>query len=157
MTDVILPLAPYRMTLASYLTDAGRLQEASSDFSCRCGRQVMASGFFDVRDRSDFGGASWVCQTCASDLMRREAAAHEEACRIAREQAGQLGEERLNDLRAQREIALVRSDWTQLADNRTRIGATASAAWDAYRQAVRDWFAVARDTGTVGDFPAAPE
>lgn len=157
MTNVPAPLAPYRMTLAAYLTADGRLQEAASVFSCRCTRQVMASGFFDVRDQDGFGGAPWVCQTCASDLMRREAAAHEEACRIFREQAGQLDEERLNDLRAQREIALVRSDWTQLADNRARIGETASAAWDAYRQAVRDWFAVARDTGTVGDFPAAPE
>lgn len=157
MTDVILPLAPYRMTLASYLTDAGRMKEASSDYSCRCGRQIMAAGFVDVRDRDDFGGNPWVCLTCASDLMRREEAFHQEACRLAKEQAGQLGEERLNDLRAQREIALVRSDWTQLADNRTRIGPEASSAWDAYRQALRDWFATARDTGAVGDFPVAPE
>lgn len=155
---VVLPPTPYRITLAMALAAAGRMAEASGSYGCSCGREVMAAGFYDVRDQPEnFGGQAFACQTCVSDLMRREEAAHVEEVRRVKEAAGVLDDERLNDLRARREIALTRSDWTQLADNRARIGETASAAWDAYRMAVRAWFSTARDTGIIGDFPTAPE
>lgn len=153
-----LPLAPYRPSLAMVLTALGREAEAAGAYTCGCGRHVMAAGFYDVRDQPDsFGGQPFVCQTCASDLMRREDAAHAEAVRLAKEAVGVLDDERLNDLRAQRETALARSDWTQLADNRDRIGPVMSARWDEYRAAWRAWFSTARDTGVIGPTPDLPK
>lgn len=158
MTGPILPLAPYRISLEQHLIDQGQVEEAAGEYRCGCGRIVAAAGFRDVRDVSDqFGDKPFVCDTCASDLIRREMAEHEEACRLAQEAAGALDEELLNGLRADRDLALARSDWTQLADNRDRLGADLTAAWDAYRASVRAWFGAARDEGVIADFPSAPD
>lgn len=40
--------------------------------------------------------------------------------------------------RARRNQLLAESDWTQLPDARAALGAEKAAAWDAYRQALRD-------------------
>lgn len=126
-------------------------------YGCECGKAVHVSQFIDVRDRPDLFTQAFVCEVCASDLMRREKIEAEQKAERDLIAAGRLPEEHLNTLRASRDMCLQRSDWTQLQDNRERIGPEASARWDAYRAACREWFASARDTGTVGDLPATPE
>lgn len=150
--------APFRITLADYLTNAGRTEEAERSYRCACGRIVPAAGFVDVRDRPEGEfKAPWVCGVCVSHLQRVEAAEYEAAQVRAAEAEGLLHEETLNGLRATRDLFLARSDWTQLADNRERIGPELAAAWDAARAAARAWFATARDTGVIEDFPTTPE
>jgi len=150
------PTPPFRVDLATFLTEEGRSEQADARYSCECRRVVHASGFFDVRDRPDLFSRQFVCSTCCSTLRREEQAAYEVALREYQAAQGGLGEELLNDLRGRRDVALARSDWTQLLDNRVRIGGPTASLWDTYRAAVRDWFAVARDAGVIGDFPAPP-
>jgi len=49
--------------------------------------------------------------------------------------------------REKRNALLAESDWTQLPDARTAMGAEKAAEWDAYRQALRD----------ITDQPGFPE
>lgn len=150
------PTPPFRIDLATALIEAGRPDEAAQKYRCPCRRVLPAQVFVDVRDLVDVFGTGFICSTCASDLRRTEQAAYEAALRDYEASQGQLCEEALNNLRGRRDVALARSDWTQLLDNRERLGPAASALWDAYRADVRAWFATARDTAVIGDFPDPP-
>lgn len=154
MTDA--PSPPFRVDLDAWLIAEGREVEADTHYQCACGAVEHSKLFRDVRDRPDLFASPFVCGTCASDLERQELIAFELAYRAWQASEGTLDGETLNGLRAQRDAALQRSDWTQLADNRDRLGPTAAAAWDVYRAAVRAWFATARDTGEVGPMPEPP-
>lgn len=152
-----IPIKPFRPTLAMWFCVEGDLSAALKDYQCRCLRISAASGFFRVDDYPDlFGGAVWVCQTCASDLQRREDAEYCRALQEYENNQGRLDEEQLNTLRAARDLALSKSDYTQLLDNRTAMGEEMSLAWDQYRAAVRAWFVTARDSGVVAPFPDVP-
>lgn len=152
------PLKPYRVDLASVLRDQGREAEADGIYGCPCcGKSEPAALFKDVRDRDDFGGAQFVCLTCASDLERCELVAWEEAVRAHMAAEGQLDDETLNGLRAQRDRLLRTTDHTQLADYREQMGEEAYQAVTSYRAAVRAWFQAARDTGVIGELPVAPD
>lgn len=154
MTDA--PTAPFRIDLDSWLIAEDRATEADTRYTCTCGRVQHSKLFVDVRDQPERFTAPFVCDVCASALQREELVAHEAALRDYLAAQGQLDEETLNGLRAQRDVALQRSDWTQLADNRDRLGLPAAEAWDTYRADVRAWFATARDTGVIGPMPEAP-
>jgi hypothetical protein len=150
------PVPPFRIDLKTALIDAGRPEEADQVYRCLCRRRLPADTFVDVRDHIDRFGTGFVCTTCASDLRRSEQSAYEVALREYEVAQGALCEEVLNDLRGRRDVALAKSDWTQLLDNRDRLGSAASALWDAYRAAVRAWFTTARDTAVIEDFPDPP-
>lgn len=152
------PVKPFRIDLASWLVAEGRAGEADTIYRDSCGKEAHASLFRDVRDRPDlFPDRPFVCATCASDLERQELVAYEAALRAHLAAQGQLDDETLNTLRARRDQFLRASDWTQLTDNRDRLGPDVAAAWDAARMAARTWFSTARDTGQIGVFPGAPD
>lgn len=151
------PQPPFRVDLATFLISEGRAAEADQEYRCACGKTRHASLFKDVRDQQAlFTGQAFVCDVCVSDLERRELVAHECAMREWLASQGHLDAGELNLLRGRRDAALARTDWTQLQDNRERLGADAATSWDAYRSAVRSWFATARDTAVVGEFPEPP-
>lgn len=152
-----MPIKPFRPTLAMWFCVEGDLPATLKTYQCRCFRISTASGFFRVDDRPDlFERAVWVCQTCASDLQRREEAEYNRALQEYENNQGRLDEDQLNTLRAARDLALSKSDYTQLLDNRTAMGEETSLAWDNYRAAVRAWFVTARDSGVVAPFPDVP-
>lgn len=151
------PTKPFRPTLDMWFCAEGDMPSTLKDYQCRCSRVLAASGFFRVDDRPDlFDGAVWVCQTCVSDLQRREEAEYCRALQEYENDNGRLDEDQLNTLRAARDLALSKSDYTQLMDNRASMGEEMSQAWDQYRADVRAWFVVARDTGMVAPFPDIP-
>lgn len=65
-------------------------------------------------------------------------------------------EELAAGVRAERNRLLAESDWTQLPDARTAMGEVKAAAWDTYRQALRD---IPEQSGFPRDvvWPVKPE
>lgn len=155
---MIAPVKPFRPTLALWLSAEGRLGEALKERTCACGRSCFPERVFRVDDRPDlFPDQVWVCETCASDLMRREEADYEVALREYENAQGRFDEEQLNEFRAKRDSALTRSDWVELPSNIRRLGPELAAQWDQYREDVRAWFSNIRDEGEIKPFPSAPE
>lgn len=154
---MIPPTKPFRPTLAQWYYAEGDMPAAIKEYECGCGRILTADGFVRIDDRPDlFGNRVWACHTCASDLQRREDAEYARALEEYENNQGRLTDDQLNTLRAARDLALSKSDYTQLLDNRTDMGEEMSLAWDNYRAAVRAWFVTARDSGVVAPFPDVP-
>ena len=148
----------HRIRLDEALRDLGRDAEAAERFDCRCGRLGLPAGLFvDVRDRDEFGDAGFVCDGCASDLMRREVAEAEEAERQRLAAAGQLDEETMNGLRAGRNQRLGPTDFIEASAAKERVGPERTAALLAFRAACHHVVDHARETGEILPFPDPPE
>lgn len=149
----------YRLRLDQALRDLGRDEEAAGRYDCQpCGAvRVFAALMVDVRDREEFGGASFVCETCASDLIRQETAEAEELERQRLAALGKVDEETMNGLRAARNQRLGPTDWIEASAAKERVGPERTAALLAYRAACHHVVDHARDTGEALPFPDPPE
>lgn len=137
-----------RQTYADHLKNIGREDLLDGRlFACVCRRKMDPASLFDVRDEDDVDG-EFCCAICTSAKDREAAAAAEAALPWPTE-------EQLNDLRAARDVALLRSDWTQLPDNQARLSEAERQAWIDYRQQWRDLVTAAKEGRRV-DPPVPP-
>lgn len=111
----------------------GRGDEVADLYQCpACVRQLPAIGI--VRTAGLPGDLpAFVCHTCASAPHRAALAAQSESARVTDAAAGVYD---WSDARADRDLKLARSDWTQMPDS--PLDEPARAVWAAYRQALRD-------------------
>lgn len=131
-------------TLASVLEARGVAAEPL--YQCPgCPRRLPPTGI--VRTAGLPGDLpAYLCHTCASGPHREALAAQDAA---EREAAGPDW----SGVRARRDAALARCDWTQGAD--APLSETDKAAWQAYRQALRDLTATSSSPNSVV-WPSAP-
>lgn len=136
-----------RRTFAEELQGTGRGHLVQGPFRCRCQREMTAHELFDATPYDDIDG-DWRCWVCISDKDREEQAAREAALPWPTE-------EQLNDVRAKRDLFLLKTDWTELPSNQMRFTDTEREAWASYRQTVRDVVTQAK-AGHKVDFPPLP-
>jgi hypothetical protein len=136
-----------RKTYAEHLTEIGREELLPGPFRCACNRHVMAADLFDVTVYDDLDG-DFRCTVCVSQKDREELL-------VLEAQIEWPTEENMNDLRAVRDQLLLRSDWSQLPDNQTRLTDAEKASWSAYRASVRQVVPDAK-LGVRTPFPPQP-
>lgn len=144
----MIPASVYELpTLAAALEARG--EEPAPAYRCRgCPRELEATGFVSAAGLGDDLPA-WLCHTCASGPHRTALAAEALAAREAAEAAGDFD---WSDIRGERDLRLMRCDWTQAAD--APLSDEDRAAWAAYRQALRDVTLQASPAAVV--WPEAP-
>lgn len=147
----------YRVSLAQALTDLGRLDEAAGSYACECGGLTPAADLIDVRDRPDLFKAQFICPACREVLNRQETYEREQAEKATAALEGQVDDETLNWLKAERKWRLTDTDWVEATAARERIGPERTAALEAYRTACHAVIEHYRATAEVVAFPEAPE
>lgn len=135
-------------TLAAALEARG--EQPAPVYQCRgCPRQLPADGFVATAGLVGEGLPAWLCHTCASGPHRLTIAAQDEAARAA---AAAAGDHDWSDVRGERDLLLMRCDWTQMPD--ADLSDDERAAWRAYRQALRD--VTSQDSPAAVVWPSAP-
>lgn len=131
--------------LSDHLRETGKPDDGR--YRCDgCGRVTPSTDLVDARELPQLPGR-WVCRQVCTSQMDREAEAAAVAARAW------PTDEQLNDLRAERDLRLLKTDWTQLLDNRTRLGPTNCERYDVHRAHIRAVVTFAK-LGVRRDWPA---
>lgn len=118
-----------RPTLQEHLLAQGQPVPVSHPCENMCRRERAPAQLVDAAMYPDLWGR-WVCEVCISCKDREEQA-------MLEAQRPWPTEEDLAGLRAERDLRLTKTDWTQLLDNRDRLGPVNCDRYDLYRAEVR--------------------